>query len=127
MIVCMSRRICIAFTEGLNYFLARHPDVTPRLITHFEPWHLLAYGRQAVLEMGFGKEGVSRDGVPTEYDALEAAVERGGDYPDTHFMLANLYRTTGDDRRACVEYVRAIKRNSDYERAHRALAEFVMA
>src|SRR5215472_13725143 len=25
-------------TEGLNYFLATHPQVKPRLLTHFEPW-----------------------------------------------------------------------------------------
>lgn len=69
-----SRRISIAFTEGLNYFLAKHPGVEPRLITHFEPWHVLAFGRQVVLEMGFGKVGVSRDKVPTQYDELKEAV-----------------------------------------------------
>lgn len=42
-----------AFTAGLNWYLAQHPEVRPRLITRFEPWHVLAYGRHLLLEMGF--------------------------------------------------------------------------
>ena len=30
--------LCIAFADGLNYYLHTHPDVEPRLISHFEPW-----------------------------------------------------------------------------------------
>ena len=30
--------LCNAFADGLNFYLASHPDVTPKLITHFEPW-----------------------------------------------------------------------------------------
>ncbi len=32
------RELCIAFADGLNYYLATHPDVTPKVITRFEPW-----------------------------------------------------------------------------------------
>lgn len=32
------KALCQAFADGLNYYLATHPDVTPKLITHFEPW-----------------------------------------------------------------------------------------
>lgn len=32
------RELCVAFADGLNYYLATHPEVKPRLITHFEPW-----------------------------------------------------------------------------------------
>jgi acyl-homoserine lactone acylase PvdQ len=35
-------------TEGLNYFLARNPQVKPRLLTHFEPWYGLAFNRYAL-------------------------------------------------------------------------------
>ncbi len=38
------RRLIDAYCEGLNYFLARHSQVKPKLITRFEPWHLLAAG-----------------------------------------------------------------------------------
>jgi len=37
--------ICQATADGLNYFLEKNPQVKPRLITRFEPWHLLAFGR----------------------------------------------------------------------------------
>src|SRR5262249_35407310 len=39
------RAICQAVADGLNYYLAVHPRVKPRLITHFEPWHPLAFRR----------------------------------------------------------------------------------
>ena len=32
------KELCIAFADGVNYYLATHPEVTPRLLTHFEPW-----------------------------------------------------------------------------------------
>src|SRR5579871_1981466 len=34
--------------DGLNYFLATHPQVKPRLLTHFEPWYGLAFNRYAL-------------------------------------------------------------------------------
>src|SRR5262245_38318971 len=39
------KEICQATADGLNYFLQKNPEVKPRLITKFEPWHLLAFGR----------------------------------------------------------------------------------
>ena len=32
------KELCIAFADGINYYLETHPEVTPRVITHFEPW-----------------------------------------------------------------------------------------
>jgi penicillin amidase len=40
-----AKEICQAVADGLNYYLAVHPQVKPRLITHFEPWHPLAFRR----------------------------------------------------------------------------------
>lgn len=39
------RRIWDAFAHGLNYFLEKHPNVRPRLLTRFEPWHTFALFR----------------------------------------------------------------------------------
>jgi acyl-homoserine-lactone acylase len=36
------RALCDAFAAGLNYYLERHPETKPRLLTRFEPWYLLA-------------------------------------------------------------------------------------
>lgn len=30
--------LCDAYADGLNYYLATHPEVTPKLLTRFEPW-----------------------------------------------------------------------------------------
>ena len=30
--------LCIAFADGINFYLAKHPDVKPKLLTRFEPW-----------------------------------------------------------------------------------------
>ena len=30
--------LCIAFADGINFYLLNHPEVKPRLITHFEHW-----------------------------------------------------------------------------------------
>ena len=32
------QELCVAFADGLNYYLYTHPDVKPKLITRFEPW-----------------------------------------------------------------------------------------
>ena len=30
--------LCVAFADGVNYYLKTHPEVKPKLLTHFEPW-----------------------------------------------------------------------------------------
>lgn len=37
------RALWDAAAAGLNYFLARNPDVKPRRLMRFEPWHVLAH------------------------------------------------------------------------------------
>lgn len=32
------KELCIAFADGINYYLYTHPEVQPKLLTHFEPW-----------------------------------------------------------------------------------------
>ena len=34
-----------AWADGLNYYLYKHPEVKPRVITHFEPWMALTLQR----------------------------------------------------------------------------------
>ena len=38
-------RFCDAFAPVFNYFLLRHPEVRPRLLTRIEPWYTLAFIR----------------------------------------------------------------------------------
>jgi acyl-homoserine-lactone acylase len=37
-----------AFADGLNYYLAKNPQVTPKLIKHFEPWMALTFTEGSV-------------------------------------------------------------------------------
>jgi acyl-homoserine-lactone acylase len=37
-----------AWADGLNYYLATHPDVHPRVITRFEPWMALSFSEGSI-------------------------------------------------------------------------------
>jgi acyl-homoserine-lactone acylase len=37
------KRLMDAWAAGLNYYLATHPDVKPRVLTRFEPWMALSF------------------------------------------------------------------------------------
>ncbi|HEX8734368.1 MAG TPA: penicillin acylase family protein [Pyrinomonadaceae bacterium] len=48
-----TRAICDAFAAGLNYYLKRHPEVKPRLLTRMKPWYPLAFIRYNYYKNGF--------------------------------------------------------------------------
>jgi len=37
------QELMTAWADGLNFYLSRHPEVKPRVITHFEPWMALSF------------------------------------------------------------------------------------
>jgi acyl-homoserine-lactone acylase len=37
-----------AFADGLNYYLYTHPEVKPKLLTHFEPWMALTFSEGSI-------------------------------------------------------------------------------
>jgi acyl-homoserine-lactone acylase len=60
-----------AFADGLNYYLAKHPEVKPRVIRRFEPWMALSFSEGSIggdiervrldeLEAFYGRVPVSR-------------------------------------------------------------------
>lgn len=56
--------LCQATADALNYFLETHPDVKPRLITRFEPWHLIAFQRFSTYQQFiFGQARAERRGT----------------------------------------------------------------
>ncbi len=67
------RAICEGYAAGLNHYLARHPEVQPRLIARFEPWHVIAYERAVLLEFLFGKTHASRGKVKEVLEEIRAA------------------------------------------------------
>jgi acyl-homoserine-lactone acylase len=37
-----------AWADGLNYYLATHPEVHPRVLTHFDPWMALSFSEGSI-------------------------------------------------------------------------------
>ncbi len=65
------QKLMTAWADGLNFYLAKHPAVKPRIITHFEPWMALSFTEGSIggdiekvdlnqLEAFYGKGPVSR-------------------------------------------------------------------
>ena len=64
------RSLFDAFAAGLNYYLEQHPETKPRLITHFEPWHTLSFGRHATLEMCYRYTRLNDHQLPRRHDLI---------------------------------------------------------
>lgn len=74
-----------AWAGGLNYYLAKHPEVKPRVITRFEPWMALSFSEGSIggdiedislrdLEAFYGAPGAN----PQVSDAADVFDRRGG-------------------------------------------------
>jgi acyl-homoserine-lactone acylase len=42
------QKLMTAWADGLNFYLAKHPEVKPRVITHFEPWMALTFSEGSI-------------------------------------------------------------------------------
>lgn len=42
------KKLMDAFADGVNYYLHTHPEVAPKVITHFEPWMALAFSEGSI-------------------------------------------------------------------------------
>jgi acyl-homoserine-lactone acylase len=58
------RDLMDAWADGLNYYLYTHPEVTPRVITSFEPWMALTFSEGSI---GGDIERVSLDELEAFY------------------------------------------------------------
>ena len=61
------------WADGLNYYLATHPQVTPRVITRFEPWMALSFSEGSI---GGDIESVSLARLEAFYGKNPAALTR---------------------------------------------------
>ena len=48
-----TRALCDSYSAGLNFYLKRHPETKPRLLTKFESWYPLAFIRYNYYQNGF--------------------------------------------------------------------------
>ena len=75
------RRLMDAWADGLNYFLATHLQVHPRVLTHFEPWMALSFTEGSI---GGDIENIDLDQLKAFYSGRPIAaaptpwVERQG-------------------------------------------------
>ncbi|MDQ3144652.1 MAG: penicillin acylase family protein [Pseudomonadota bacterium] len=60
------RALMNGWADGLNHYLATHPDVRPRVLTRFEPWMALSFSEGSI---GGDIEYVSLDGLKALYGA----------------------------------------------------------
>jgi len=66
------KKLMIAWADGLNFYLATHPNVKPRVITKFEPWMPLSFSEGSI---GGDIESIDLRQLRAFYDnAAKAAV-----------------------------------------------------
>ena len=70
------RTLMVAWADGLNFYLAKHPEVRPRVLKRFEPWMPLAFSEGSIggdIERGvdlarlsafYGLKGAALAGAP---------------------------------------------------------------
>ena len=77
------KELCDAFADGVNYYLHTHPEVTPRLLTRFEPWMPMYFSEGSI---GGDIERVSTRRIKAFYENKEAlkltAYNDGLTHPD---------------------------------------------
>lgn len=63
------KKLMTAWADGLNFYLAKHPEVKPRVIKHFEPWMALSFTEGSI---GGDIESISLDRLRSMYGGIEA-------------------------------------------------------
>jgi acyl-homoserine-lactone acylase len=58
------KKLMVAWADGLNFYLAKHPEVHPRVLTHFEPWMALTFSEGSI---GGDIEHVNLQGLAAFY------------------------------------------------------------
>ncbi|MEX0706595.1 MAG: acylase [Woeseia sp.] len=58
------KALCDAWADGLNYYLATHPDVEPQLLTRFEPWMPMFFSEGSI---GGDIEQIPLEGIEAFY------------------------------------------------------------
>jgi len=74
------RKLMDAWADGLNYFLATHPNVHPRVITRFEPWMVMSFTEGSI---GGDIERISLDKLRDFYSSERHAELVSASIPET--------------------------------------------
>ncbi len=66
------KQLCDAFADGVNYYLETHPEVTPKLLTRFEPWMPMYFSEGSI---GGDIERISTQKIKAFYESDMALPE----------------------------------------------------
>ena len=70
------KKLCDAFADGINYYLETHPEVKPKLLTHFEPW----------MPMYFSEGSIGGDIERIRTEKIRAFYESWMDLPESQLL-----------------------------------------
>jgi acyl-homoserine-lactone acylase len=76
------QRLMVAWADGLNHYLATHPETRPRVLTRFEPWMALSFTEGSI---GADFERVNLGELQAFYDRPQSAHRRPGLDPGSTF------------------------------------------
>ena len=60
------QKLCVAYADGINYYLHTHPEVKPKLLTRFEPWMPMYFSEGSI---GGDIERISTRKIKEFYDS----------------------------------------------------------
>lgn len=79
------KKLCNAFADGVNYYLHTHPEVKPRLLTHFEPWMPMYFSEGSI---GGDIEYISIEKIKNFYQDKEPELARVNNVKDNQTEFA---------------------------------------
>ena len=141
------KTLMVAWADGLNFYLYKHPAVKPRVITHFEPWMALSFSEGSIggdienvkipaLQSFYGDSSASRTFASTPFRFPEPSGSNGmaiapsntADHhalllinPHTSFYFRAELQMTSDEGLECIWriHVGTILRLSGIQQARR--------
>jgi acyl-homoserine-lactone acylase len=66
------KKLCIAFADGMNYYLYKHPEVHPALLNRFQPWYPLLWTDGSI--GAINTAGVSANELKNFYSGSDAPI-----------------------------------------------------
>lgn len=63
------KKLCVAFADGINFYLYTHPEVKPKLLNHFEPWMPMYFSEGSI---GGDIERISIERIKAFYESKTA-------------------------------------------------------
>ena len=64
------KSLCVAFADGINYYLYKHPQTRPLILQHFEPWFPMMFMDGAYVTTRFG--GLETSDIQNLYKLRDA-------------------------------------------------------